>query len=552
MVSMKPDHLLITEKRTGITDADMMSAHIKTLFGYNVSSLKDSVLILMAIAGGFISYEQFFSLYESYTSSLYTCAVNPLLKSGYIERKTFKEKEGNSKGCLMLTKSGYQYANSLCDGRLHDYHPLRGDNNLVHSYYVGWVAYQMMALGWPFDFYCEVRFGGSDRDALRADAVIRMKDKNGESIRVFVEQDMGTEQTWDLVSKIKRYELYGLMENEKEPIIFTVAKKGACIDKVNTLRGYEKAFSKGKCAQLLDAFRRNVGRSSRTIMREYPDQEYFWAIHGVLHLIPSGDEEELNTNQWDEDAYDLEEFYNGILRLNNPLQSYFINGQHNKLAKGRIEMMRKYICRWIDDDCQDKFLERILEGQQILFIPTTALVNYMKWGFIGVFEEVDEQLPELLRDYQTMEYLGVCTPYICLMNGKYVRFRNHLRLKDELGNTYNAGIECMHMDLGAHVRVTEFLKYAPENTDLEIICLFEDYTQLVTFYASLGIVESNYRGKYEGTPTARMLKNRCKIHNLLIANHSMPDSCKWFESGHLDRYIPGYPEITEEEAAGYV
>ena len=477
-----------------INDQQEFFDYLREKIGYTGNDIKTAVLVLCAYSFYLTQEELSFlcPLYPLY-SHLSTRIIKPLIEQGYISVETAsstKEKEGTAKAFYYITAQGYQYANSLCQGKLTTkYKKNRSKVAKSHTYYIGYNFYEFLILGfsmtWQREYLLSERNFSYKNSApiLQVDARCVLYDSFGRSpfMTVYVEQDLGTEHNDVLLAKIDDYSTLGMMDKPLDSIIlFSFSQKGVT-DKRNGSVAMVHPYHKTKCKQLLDFMDgMHLDDVYDAYLAGYPDRAF---ITQLLTKCGGGrlskDGQYITKGKEKLDRAFLECFLKTILEKRNPYQQRDYNLIRTHFAMSRLEEMVKLMYSYADRE--RPFMQRLRRGYQIYYLPTTLVSDRIKFALPDKFPTVREKLLESLGNvYGNVHYKGELSKPIGVSDKVRVNFRNEIS-----SNTADIYFEYLCFDIGAWLRALYFLRIKGHDKPKHLVCVFENNKQMQSFYNAL-------------------------------------------------------------------
>lgn len=457
-------------------------------------------------------------VYSFFSYALYPFGLNALasnlgsfigssLQRGKVSRYVAKDLLRNYafiKGkCDMDSRNAYYLPPSRCDeisstlpSCLKSSLKLRRCGGKVpgHDYGVGISILQLMLLGKPFDVIKEVNYAATERKSrgsLCVDAQIHFY---GTDYEVFMEQDMGTESYFELVSKLYLYKKHGLTRG-RNCVLFSsheLMPYSSCV-----------TFNKKEMEKLYQALREEEARSLREYEELYLEDasedvrrlftkfavrvNYYIALTERNERVDAKDIDDnckviRNTRDMDFTIEELRRYIDELTEGTNPYRQRIYNIEQLKRSLHKFRGMSKYICDLIHDGMFDpkEVMAVLNDGLSCLVYPSVLLsrsYDYMEYRMRDMIENV---LEKYYGDLSGAEYTSL-SPFIemdgdiphCILHNCYRMENGSLLCVEHIG--YDVGALCRFYYLYLyceHINVPLHLVGLVENND-EMLYLSE-------------------------------------------------------------------------------
>ncbi len=492
---MLENDIYVNHSTLNITEQSAFFDYLRDKIGYTGNDIKTAVLVLCAYSFYVTQEELSFlcPLYPLY-SHLSTRVIKPLVEQGYMSVEnaaSTKEKEGTAKAFYYITAQGYQYANSLCQGKLTTkYKKNRSKVAKSHTYYIGYNFYELLMLGFSMTWQREYLL--SERNfsykskvpILQVDAKCVLYEKFGKSpfLTIYVEQDLGTEHNDVLLSKIDDYSSLGFMDRPLDSLImFSFSQKGVT-DKRNSSLTTIHPYSKSKCKNLLEFMNTmHLDDVYDAYLAGYPDQQF---ISQLLVKCGGGrqskDGTQLTRGREKLSRQFLEDFLTTILEKRNPYQQRDYSLIRAHFAMSRLEEMVKLMYSYADRE--RPFMNRLRRGYQIYYLPTTLVSERIRYSMPERCPDIiDRLIVSLGKTYTSLRYVkNLSSPFVVSDKAK-INLRNEF--SSDGPDVY---VEYMCFDIGAWLRALFFLRMKGGGKPRHLICVFENNAQMQSFYRAVG------------------------------------------------------------------
>ncbi len=461
---------------------------LREKIGYTGSDFKTAVLVLCAFSFYLTQEELSFlcPLYPLY-SHLSSRVFKPLVEQGYMQAEkaaSAKEYEGTARVFYYVTAQGYQYANSLCHGKLTArYKKNRSKVAKSHTYYIGYNFFQFLKLGyaltWEREYLLSERSFSYKNSApiLQVDAKCVLYERFGQEpfLTVYVEQDLGTEHNDVLLSKIDDYSKLGIMDYPLDSVIaFSFSQKGVTGKKEE--HRVASPYTIAKCQQLMDYMdMMHLDDVYDAYLTGYPDTEYISTLLlkcGAARVNKDGDG--LKKSKLILDRSFLEEFKSTVVERRNPYQQRDFNLTRAYFSMSRLEEMVKLLYRNVDRE--HPFMQRLRRGYQIFYLPTTLITE--RFGYAMLSNRIDKQNKLALSLSCICSDVRYNAP---LSNPLQISDKIKLNLRNEFvsvsKNNIHIYVEFLCFDVGAWLRAL-YLAGLKNNNGTTLVCVIESRKQL--------------------------------------------------------------------------
>ena len=485
-----------------INTIEGMIEHLKKTLEFEGRDLQDAILVLCAYSF-YLTNEEIsflFPIYPAFTH-ISTRVFSPLVRKGYLasdKTNVRKDMEGTARVFYYVTAQGYQYANSLCHGKLTSkYKKNRAKIAKSHTYYIGYNFIQLMMLGFPMTWQREHLLGtynyATRNLALQVDGYCELYESFGNKsfYRLFVEQDLCTEHNEILVGKLQNYAEHGMMDYPAASmIVFSLSQKGVTLAKngsVNIVHPYNES----KCNQLLDYMKEMaLDDVYDAYVTGYPDQSY---ITNLMLKIGAAKESKngLKRGAFKADAEFIKEFRDLINQNTNPYQHRDFNIIRSIAARSRLEEMVKLLYSHMNSN--ELFLARMRRGYQIYYVATTLLADRLKYAMLSKFRPQQKALEESLSIFGSPHFQADLSDVILLTKGIKLNLRNSF-----VTDRTQVYVEFPSADVGAWIRAAHFHKLLANKEKKVLILVFETRQQLADFYNANDCYAQDFNTKNGG------------------------------------------------------
>ncbi|WP_026653553.1 hypothetical protein [Butyrivibrio proteoclasticus] len=491
---MLDNDIYVNHSSLGFSSQEELFEYLSDKLGYTGSDLKSAVLVLCAYSFYLTQEELSFlcPLYPLY-SHLSSRVIKPLIEQGYLQQEkatSFKEQEGTARVFYYITAQGYQYANSLCQGKLTTkYKKNRSKVAKSHTYYIGYNFYELLVLGysmtWQREYLLSERSFNykSNVPILQVDARCDLYERFGSKpfFTVYVEQDLGTEHNDVLMKKIENYAILGIMDRPLSSIImFSFSQKGVT-DGKNGLKNQLHPYSPTNCQQLLDYMDvMHLDNVYDAYLTGFPDVSFitnFLVKCGGARISKDG--ENLKRTKQVLDRNFVSEFKKLLGERRNPYQHRDYNLIRSRFSQSRLEEMVKLL--FSISDRENAFMQRLRRGYQVYYLPTTLVSDRIVYGLLDKNPELIHKITSSLSYLcGNISYKSPLSAPIVVRDNIKVNLRNYFE-----GSSTNICVEFPCFDIGAWIRAMYFSKYKNSSEKLHMVCVFETKKQYQDFYRTL-------------------------------------------------------------------
>ena len=485
---MLDNDIYVNHTSLGINTIEGMLAFLKEKLSFEGKDLQDAVLVMCAYSF-YLTNEEIsfiFPIFPQFTH-LSTRVFAPLIRKGYLaseKASSKKDMEGTAKVFYYVTAQGYQYANSLCHGKLSaKYKKNRAKVAKSHTYYIGYSFIQMLMLGFPMVWQREYLIGQFNRNnrnaVLQVDGYCELYDSFGQKpfYNVYVEQDLCTEHNDILVGKLQSYARFGLMDYPKNSmILFSMSQKGVnsgTNGSVNLVHPY----SETKCNALLKYMEEmHLDDLYDAYITGYPDKNFITLLMLRIGAAKeSKNSDILKRGSIKADKEFIKQFRDSINQNINPYQHREFNRTRSAVARSRLEEMVKLLYSHLNSN--EAFLARIRRGFQICYFPTTLIADRIKYSVLSKFKDNQDALIESLKYFGSTRFNDDISEPLILTKGIKLNLRNHF-----LSDKVDIYIEFISSDVGAWIRAAQFIKMSVNTAKKALILVFETKQQVTDFY----------------------------------------------------------------------
>ncbi len=496
---MLDNDIYVNHSSLGITTADEMLGHMERTLSFSGKDMRDAILVLCAYCF-YLSHEELALLYPVYPafSHLSTRIVKPL-----IEKKLLTaENAGSSKNCegtastfYCVTKEGYEQANSLCLGKITSkYKKNRSSIARSHTYYIGYNLIQILLLGysvtWEREYFLNSAFSFKQK-ILQIDAKVDLYKAFGQKsfMRIYIEQDLGTEANDVLFGKLSNYAQLSLMDDPVHSLIlFSFSPKGVAL-KANSSKALHHPYNPKKLNALLDYMSvMHLDDAYDAYITGYPDRDYvaqFLLTTGAGRQTKDGI---IKRGGIKADISFIKEFRDLCSQRRNPYQQREFNLIRSGFAHSRLEEMVKVVYGYAGD--KERSFIRMRKGYQVLYIPTTLVADRLKFSLL---KHDDDSLlkikTSLSYHFGEVEYLSPVSEKSLLLDRSL-----SINLRNEFQTAAGSKIymEFPAFDLGAWLRGLCFSKLYHADEKHILVCVFETQQQLSDFYRTCNAYMDEY------------------------------------------------------------
>lgn len=488
--------IYVSHSSLKIRTIEGMLDYMKKSLEFEGKDLQDAILVLCAYSF-YLTNEEIsflFPIYPAFTH-LSTRVFGPLVKKGYLaadKTSSRKDMEGTAKTFYYVTAQGYQYANSICHGKLTSkYKKNRARIAKSHTYYIGYNFIQLMMLGFPLTWQREHLLGtysyATRTLALQVDGLCELYDSFGKKpfYRIFVEQDLCTEHNEILVGKLQNYANYGLMDYPAASmVVFSLSQKGVVLT-ANGSVNMSHPYSETKCNKLLDYMKEMyLDDVYDAYVTGYPDQKF---IETLMLRIGAAKETKngLKRGSVKADAEFVKQFRDLINQNTNPYHHRELNIIRSVAARSRLEEMVKLLYAHMNSN--EPFLTRIRRGYQIYYVATTLLADRLKYAMLSRFKPQQKALEESLSILRNPRFKSDLSDTILLTKNIKMNLRNHFT-----SDRVDIYVEFPSADVGAWIRGAQFYKLATNKEKKVLVLVFETKQQLSDFYKANECYAENF------------------------------------------------------------
>lgn len=486
---MLDEDIYVNHTQLNINTIDQMINHMRETLSFTGRDLQDAILVLCAYCF-YLTNEEValaYPIFPAFTH-LSTRAFAPLTKKGYIKpikAESRKEMEGTAKVFYTITAQGYQYANSLCQGKLTaKYNAHRSKVARSHRYYIGYNFIQLLMLGFPLTWQREYTMGkfSMTRDsALQVDGVCELYEAFGNKPfeTIYIEQDLCSEHNDVLVGKLENYASFGLMDYpDRSLLVFSMSQKGVSLG-VNGSTKVVHPYSEPRCNKLITYMKEMyLDDVYDAYMTGYPDAKFITALMlkvGAAKETENGLKKGSNRFSLEQ----LKEFRDLVNQDRNPYRQKEYNMIRSRAARSRLEEMVKVLYAHLGSS--DLFMLRIRRGYQIHYYATTLVAERIKYAMLSHYKDKQRDLELSLSYMGNVKFKGELSKDIFLTSGLKMNLRNEFT--SDNGNIY---MEFLNSDVGGWVRSAQFIKKYVSDTPLTLVTVFETKQQLTDFYNACG------------------------------------------------------------------
>lgn len=486
---MFDNDIYVNHMELDIKTLDDMYAHLRRILSYTGNDLQSAVLVLCAYSF-YLTQEELSLLYPLYPAFTHLSArvFKPLEQAGYITTNmitSYSEQEGTARCFYNVTAQGYQYANSLCQGRLTSkYKRNRSKVARSHTYYIGYNLIQLMLLDYPLTWQREYLLNGGSwqrNNMVQVDAKCVLYEADGQKpfFTIYVEQDLGTEHNDALVGKLQGYTSYGVMDYPRDTLLmFSFSQKGVSVlSKGSNGKNTQKhPYSVQKCNSLI-AYMESMHLDDLydAYLTGYSDEQFITTLLLKVGAGKPKKDDGLKRGRNSFSLNDLRYFRDSINQKRNPYQHKDFNIIRSNFARARLEEMVKLLYAYIGKN--EPFLIRMRRGYQVYYLPTTLVANRIGFSFLDKAKGLQEELETSLSILGKPSFKDVLSDDLTISKGFVLNLRNLFKDAD-----VNVCVEFLAFDVSAWVRAMQFHKMYNAETPIQLVCVFETWQQVTDFY----------------------------------------------------------------------
>ncbi len=487
---MLEDDIYVNQFSLGIDSVYGMTEHMRRTLSFEGKGLREAVLVLCAYCF-YLSQEELSLLYPVYPAftQLSSRVFKPLIDLGYIVSEPAQKQnecEGTCKTFYSITKSGYEYANSLCNGKLTvKYRKNRTRIAKSHSYYIGYNLIEILLLGYAVTWQREYLLSSSfslGKKMLQVDARCDLYEAFGQHpfYTIYVEQDLGTEGNSVLFNKMMTYADLSLMNHPKDSLVlFSFSPKGVSLKNNPSSSDLGHLYSRTRLKALLSYMdMMHLDDAYEAYITGFPDREFV-----MLFLLTTSAAKEnsngplLKRGPFKADRAFIEEFLLLINQRRNPYQQRDYNYVRCNLTRSRMEEMVRLIFRHASDN--SRFFISMRDGFQILYLPTTLVANRLPYAFLSHSKDTLSALMMSLGYFGNLRFVSdVSDTPLVLDRSVQISLRNMFLTGDQK----RIFVEFPALDIGAWLRALHFSSLYHASEPITLICVFETEKQLSDFY----------------------------------------------------------------------
>lgn len=388
-------------------------------FLFESAPLQNSVLFF-AYMCQYITYDELSTfLGKFYSNSAVRIGVSQLVDKKLLRREKFKSTEGLAKYAFCLTKKGVDNVLPLLPYHLSHNIKTRYSGGMVplHDYYCG--INMMHFFVSPLQFLWEKEVVYSNK--LRPDIILSVKDK-GIVPRIFIEQDMGTEDHWKLLNKLNKYNELELTANSI--VIFSMATK---LTAPAANSGLSRAFvtelknlmESCRINSVFELYERYLRRDDEVIgaavalkdqERFVQQLEEFMVWTGVCRSIglPVSAMSCNNLNRYLNHDFTLQEvsrYLEDLKNQSNPYIRIYLNKANHVYSFFKYLGLLKIVlghtrkASWTNVP----YVGLLLGGYQVFVVPTNLLSNYFPYMFVDMYGTLSKYVTSLNAYYPSMD-----------------------------------------------------------------------------------------------------------------------------------------------------
>ena len=449
--------------------------------GYS-GGFSEAVLVIAAFASYIAPIE--FAHTFPFSSRNLACNVIPkLLKTKCLEKAPLPSSIEGAKCCYHLTKEGYRIATSTFWGFLpQKFQTKRKATAVQHTYAIGMNFFQMLSLSIPFQWEREPVYQiGNMKGILQPDAKCTLRPAGSDQEHtLFIEQDMGLEQTWVLVRKLENYASCGLMRAENSRILFSFFDALAKAD-ADPVFGPSSPFSVTRIDEILDLMGQMQCEDAYLIAND-PSPDPLIDVYALRALLKAtGATERTDGILVRGEAPEatrgfLRKYREALTEHQNPYLFAQYCKRHMALSRKR---MRDMAYRLLDGRSEHaECVSYFLLGFSALCMPTAMAAKCLSETAFDLFPDNVDRFLETLRDvFHDAEYTGELSSDILLRGSPALRLRNAFHYRFQ-GTDGQVCVEFPDADLGAWVRAYYFANHelqAGQRINLVLVFSTEAY-----------------------------------------------------------------------------
>ncbi len=511
----------LLENQKDFADDRELYEYLSEKFGLEVTPYRGSYSTFntefLTYLGYYVTSYELGGLFSSfYSTGAGRTKLTKMATRKVLGQVRFVVPDGGSRSAYHLSRDGIENVLGQLPNDLRTEVKLRrsGGKVPVHDYATGMCMLQLLLTPYRFNFrkeYSVAREYGKDKGSLCIDAYVNIKSDYPYALAI--EQDMGTESTATLVSKLFSYQERGLTTQRGLSLVVACHSNVSLDECPSFMLTHLNEVYEGMAAAGMDSlYDYYVKYGSILSEKGQKTLTYLMLRVGVLKAINSkGTNIELSSYRYGQDTvcklksaqpFTLKELSRYIEELNlcrNPYYQRAYNMFQYANARGTFRSMVRLLKRLLDDGAYDRAeLSCLLKGFTCFVSPTALLSNYTKYitpriyGMERIYYDCCHgYFPgmDLLSysEYSPMLYPSYGNMPSCLLRNCY---------------KYDKGIVCfenLSHDVGAFMRCLYLMRYGigtEESLQIVAVC---DNSQDAYFLADLlNMYHTTHAVRHEG------------------------------------------------------
>lgn len=511
-----------------VSDVGGLPQYVNRVFGLaegRVFDKVDALVLLCAVAHGFITTEELMSIYpvsrNKVSAILSDHSVGLTGRRDipeYFERCTFSTPVEQSKVFYRLTKLGFKRAAEISE-RIFEmkYRPSKQES-FLHPYGMGKNLFSLIPLATEANCFMRMYYEVSDqqkgylpkddtgllrdsRGGLFTDAVVYFYNNEDRKFagRVYIEQDTGAEHAKTLVSKLQRYYDKGFLDMNRygDVIAFSVLERG--VYTASSLLSTQLKAASFRIEQGSLSYLRTVSKGMR-IMGHRTIGEYLLSCeNGNIKRALEDFEQTVNVGKTDISFNHLTaDFIDKYIQYRMELRDPYLIRQFDlvnlKLSRSIMAKLADY---YVYGDGRkgfqntDTIVTAMLHGFSVICAPTSLMGSALSFFVEIAFKRLwAGKIGAILRQY--FPGVSYSSDKILISHG-----RDTFNLRNVFGIEKNSKsyvcVEFPCYDIGAWVRVYRFMQTQPrekDNEDFEyarklpysVVCILDNLEQVEEFF----------------------------------------------------------------------
>ena len=177
----------------------------------------------------------------------------------------------------------------------------------------------------------------------------------------------------------------------------------------------------------------------------------------------------------------VKEYLDSLKSRTNPYMFREMNRIHSHYKELRLS----YAVDAIFEDISNPpdFTWPLLQGFQVLYLPTSLVVNYMPYAMLSLFPKHRGKLMKVIAKYfGDTDFAGELSERMYVLENKPLRMRNIFTYRTGSGHIGTVSVEFPCMDLGAWLRVYMLANHYNGTEPFNVICVFDTMEQAREFF----------------------------------------------------------------------